>query len=360
MSTLKADGTNFFKVTFNLPTLPTAFDFKSKITVADFSPLKYHFVRLLESGRSAASIKQKTQQFSCQMVLLDFLRAVTECWIVSLSQIGYKTSKWAYDLDSRSRFYNLPAFKELSKIARDLELAFQYTMDTALVSLGSEDAAVRSQLKIIELEAHAKLRAIKNKVDDCLGALDSVSAVKKTLVEEDQARSVKRLTLLAAIFLPISLAASLLSMGSRVTDLGIIWYDYVGVCSLLLLVMFFVYQIMHALDSFNAHMATTLGKYRDQVKKRMPRRLWNKAVSIIKSINNKTVYIDRGMGWRFSRRMIYSGFWLTFVISFWLGMFKDLDLGLSVLKYGAAGWAGLLVLSLAVEACVFVWLPSRA
>jgi hypothetical protein len=48
-----------------------------------------------------------------------------------------------------------------------------------------------------------------------------------------QVNSVQRLTVLATIFLPMSLAAGVLSMQSRFKDLGVLLYDFVGVVVLL-------------------------------------------------------------------------------------------------------------------------------
>ena len=264
---------------FYLPLLPITFSYESssnrRTSEIDFSPLEYHFKRILASDRSATSITQKDRSFSCQMVILDFLRAVIECWIVFLAQITRKTTVYSAKLDSRSRAYNLSAFKELQKTARDLDLAIRYTIDTATASLGSsQESLPKSQLKAIELEALAKLRAMNNIVNDYLGTLDSISDVTKALVEEDQARSVKRLTLLAAIFLPLSLASSLLSMSTRTRDLGLLWYDFIGISSLLVIVMFFIYQSLRAQDIVKTCSATTMEVYLDRAKKRLPRKFW--------------------------------------------------------------------------------------
>ena len=62
--------------------------------------------------------------------------------------------------------------------------------------------------------------------------------------QESQAASAKRLTLLAAVFLPLSLAAGMLGMNSRATNLGIIWYDFFALCSLLSVVAFFSYKMI--------------------------------------------------------------------------------------------------------------------
>lgn len=59
-----------------------------------------------------------------------------------------------------------------------------------------------------------------------------------------ESQSVKRLTALATGFLPLSLAAGLLSMQMRLADLKFILYDFVGVGFLLFFLMFMVYFVL--------------------------------------------------------------------------------------------------------------------
>lgn len=319
----------------------------------NFSPLKHHFLLILASESSATSIPQKSSIIASQMVTLDLLRAVMECWMVFLTQILLRTSGHTSDLDTRSRAFNLEALRDFSKTARDMELAFQYTLDSVFAALDDNDSDTKPRLKMIGIESFAKLRTIKNRVDDFLSTLDSISTVKTALTDEGQALSVKRLTLLAAVFLPLSLASSLLSMGSRAADLGILWYDYFGICFLLVFVVWLVYQLMRAWDMFKAVQPTKTAQLLDRIKKKRAFRFLWKAASMVMQF----LIMPRWepLKWTIMRSALNYGFIMTIISSFWVGMFKDVNLGWRILAFGAAAWAGCLLTLLLLQFGMFAW-----
>ncbi|MCJ1383215.1 hypothetical protein MMC17_006328 [Xylographa soralifera] len=345
-------------VTCKFPTLLMNFAKGDELVASiEFSPLKYHFQRLLECDHAATAIGQKSRAFACQMVALDLLRAAVECWMVFLSQIIRRSEERASDLDNRSRSYDILAFKLLSKVARNLELAIRYTLQVAFVSLDDKDIEVKPKLQAIELEINAKIQSLKNKVDDFLASLESISDVKRILVEEDQALNVTRLTILAAIFLPLSLFSSLLSMNNRAADLGLLWYDYVGVCTMLIFCVFIVYQYMRIKDILKVTQATATAKTLDWLKKKSPY-IWSLLKRLVKYVST-SIFSSKVEEWIWSTLMnlLFTAFAATIVASFWVGMFKDVGLGLRIMGFGTAGWVGVLIVLLLVRSCVL--LPAR-
>ena len=134
----------------------------------------------------------------------------------------------------------------------------------------------------------------------------------------EQANSVNRLTLLAAIFLPLSLAAAMLSMQTRFTDLGLLLYDFLGVIVILV-----------ALASLIA-LFTTHGRVCHD---------W---------ILHRVYFALRAFP-TYPRRI--TKFWMFFwisalLVSFLLGMLKNVTLGLKVLGYETAAIVGVWLLSL--------------
>ena len=275
------------------------------------------------------------------MVILDFLRAAVECWITFVTRIIQKASLYASHLDIRSRSYNSAAIRDLSRVNRDLRLAIQDTFDAARLALNDDDPPSR-RLREIELEVRAKLRAVENKVNDFLTSLESTSDLTKAIVDEDQARSVKRLTLLAAIFLPLSLSSSLLSMQSRAARLGLLWYDYFGICSLLFLILVVVYQLMHLEDIFQVSGATTIGKVLSWAKNKSS--YFEQIMRFLLYFFEKRPRTPLALFIQYSKIPVYAGFWILVVISFWVGMFSDVGLGLRILGYGSPGFAGLFIM----------------
>ncbi|MCJ1405484.1 hypothetical protein MMC11_008712 [Xylographa trunciseda] len=280
------------EITCKFSTLPMKFRLgRETQKCIEFSPLKYHFQRLLERDSAATAIGQNSRAFACQMVALDLLRAAVEYWIVFLSQAIRRSEVHASNLDNRSRSYNILTFKSLSKLTRNLDLAIQYTLQVAFASLDDKDIEVKPKLRAIELEINAKTGSLKNKIDDFLASLEAISEVKRTLIEEDQALSVTRLTILAAIFLPLSLSSSLLSMNNRAADLGLLWYDYVGVCTMLIFCVFVVYQFMRTKDVLRVTQATATAKTLDKLKKKSPF-IWRLSRKLVKWVSTSMYSSD--------------------------------------------------------------------
>jgi hypothetical protein len=293
------------------------------------------------------------------MVVLDLLRAVIECWIVFVTETLLQTLPYILEQDTRSRAYNTDALNSISKISRDIGLLSQVTLDSALLALKDDDLTSRNKLRSVRVESNAKLQRLQHRIDDLIVSFETVSAVKKTLVEEVQTQSIKRLTILAAIFLPLGLASSLLSMQTRVIDLGILWYDYFGICFLLFFVGVNFYQLLRLQDLLNSVRATQTAALVDAVRRRTPRNAYRMIHSII------TLVIElrfSDSGWNVFRILLNNGFLLAVVSSFCVGMFKSLNLAWKIAAYSAASWAtgSLLLYLFLLGANAYKLISSRA
>jgi hypothetical protein len=134
----------------------------------------------------------------------------------------------------------------------------------------------------------------------------------------EQANSVNQLTLLAAFYLPHSLAAAVLSMQTRFVDLDLLLYDFVGV--------------MVILKAF-ASLVAVINLYR--------KKLYNQLLH--------EVYYALGAFPRFPGRvtMFWMFFWISALLAlFLLGMLSDVTLGVKVLGYEAAAIVVFWLLSL--------------
>ncbi|KAF2690804.1 hypothetical protein K458DRAFT_63229 [Lentithecium fluviatile CBS 122367] len=115
------------------------------------------------------------------------------------------------------------------------------------------------------------------------------------------------LSLLASIFLPLSLASSLLSMQTRLVDLHYLLYDFCGV-----IIFFGTIAIVF--------------------------------ITLLKSISNKKGSVH-GV-FRVKQRTILAWIilqWMLILTSFLVGMIKEMVVGLKILGYGTGGMVGLLV-----------------
>lgn len=135
----------------------------------------------------------------------------------------------------------------------------------------------------------------------------------------NESLSVWLLGLLASIFLPLSLASSLLSMQSRLAELHFILYDFCGVIVLLGTIVLFIVILIRVYTRLNERLV---------------------------KLNRNTAF--RKWIYPFVRISAWTLSFITWgllVSSFLVGMIEGVGLGLLILGYGAAVIAGFLVLA---------------
>jgi hypothetical protein len=129
------------------------------------------------------------------------------------------------------------------------------------------------------------------------------------------------LSVLAVIFLPLSLASSLLSMQTRFVDLRYLMYDFFGV---ILLLGSFTVAVVFVVKFLSWGTERLRG---------------SPAVEIVQALfKNRQVLFVTTMGF------IVVIPWVLVLTSFLVGMIKDVGLGLKILGYGAAAMVGLVVI----------------
>jgi hypothetical protein len=149
--------------------------------------------------------------------------------------------------------------------------------------------------------------------------------------EIQESTSIRLLTLLASIFLPMSLASGILSMQTRFASLHYLLYDFCGVVTIfgtLIVTVFLVLKLFIVLmDQFTKARAR-FGRW---------------------------LYYEQVLIWpaAFAVSSLVLGFWALIFTSFMVGMIKDIALGLRILGYGCATYVGLLVIGFVL---VIQWL----
>ncbi|GJC88377.1 hypothetical protein ColLi_11215 [Colletotrichum liriopes] len=144
----------------------------------------------------------------------------------------------------------------------------------------------------------------------------------------EQTDSLQRLTVLATIFLPLSLAAAVLSMQTRFSDLGALLYDFFGVA--VVLGAFVLPFIL-----FLSFLKFTTGHMMVEIEMRLA-----------------DEHDSTSPDYVFLRNFLRIALWigipllgLLIVVSFVIGMFQDVGLGGKTLGYGLAGFFLVAVLS---------------
>lgn len=283
-----------------------------------------------------------------KLIILDLFRAVIECWAVFALELAQHTAASTKKIDTEGRLRNVRVWQKLRAAPRDIRLA----MDHLFVSTRRDlPLAGREQLDRIKDEMDSKLQSIDHCISDAMALVSDLSTTHTAAGQEEQALSVKRLTMLAAIFLPLSLASSLLSMGSRAADLGVLWYDYIGVSVLLIFLAAVVLQSLRlwdgAVDWKRAAVKRMMGNSSvesisgpDKVKKFIELARFSLSMS---AIFFALYGLKPTKGWKAYVACHYA-LGLAVVASFVVGMFHDLGLGLAVMGYAAAGWASAVAL----------------
>jgi hypothetical protein len=183
--------------------------------------------------------------------------------------------------------------------------------------------AIDMELRGLCREASEQLQNFSDRLDHDMKYLELARNI-------NQNRDVQQLTLLATIFLPLSLASGVLSMQTRFKDLGTLLYDFFGVVVLLAAIVL-IFVILLSL------------------------------VAVMKELDSKLL---RNESYRESFRgkfllAVNIGFFVfgcLVLSSFLVGMFKNVTLGARILGYGAAAVCGLWIVAfLLVLGGIMTW-----
>ncbi|KAK4112646.1 hypothetical protein N656DRAFT_70073 [Canariomyces notabilis] len=328
--------------------------------------LKEQFRKLLLSSKSTSSIPLCTAEASSMAVLIDIIRAVVETFAAFVSGIMEEFStKLGWEEVPQFRLHNSPHLKTLAKIPRDARKAFQHTYDLLLAHIqehiddrkaaadeeatqyppqrGHQPEITEARLNAVKLDFEAKVEMLQNQVNDFIGGLDAQATVRAQLYNEAQAESTARLTTLATIFLPLSLASSLLSMSTRVIDLGVLWYDYFGISLSLFSIVFLLYVLMSWWDRY----PSSWKGHWQPLRWPIVSFLWE-GLRFLHHYRPQLSFIA-------VRRFLDCMFVAMALASFWVGMVYDVHLGLLLLGYGTASFLATLLVLLLTQLVYFIY-----
>lgn len=261
-----------------------------------------------------------------QLFLLQYQHANLNLFVQSLQQFANEYAlRRRRDFDPRSSKLRRWVLKEmatdasyyriLTNIGTDLADTLESLLDVVkeLPKLQSPESTPVTAFSRIEAELRGCCKNVRSRLSRLNDDMDNNLKFLDLARNMNQTRNVELLTILATIFLPLSLAAGVLSMQSRLKDLGILLYDFVGVVVLLVAfaiavavsLIFFDLIQEHATKAFKAKTFQQIGRL----------------------ILHYLALFILGIG-------------LILLTSFTVGMFKDVTLGLLILGYGLAAAIG--------------------
>lgn len=323
---------------------------------------RQRFETLLLSEKSATKLANADSTKLCQLLLLDFFRAIADTSAALATDIS--ASMGALDIAVLNADDPETVLSELQ--------SGRMIVDSLVPNIGLCKQGAEHLLQCLALESsdghddgnnnnfnnnndidHNKKTAAKKKrwmehtafalrtdLEHVLFSMQSFqdfwtrqSTEQGEHVKRIEAKNVARLALLAAIFLPLSFGADLLGMQFRLSELGYILYDYLGLVVCCGLFIFIVYKVAPFF-----YIVIMM--------------LWPRTATQ----RNTATLLARGF---------LQTHWLTIVVILWsilvssflIGMTGDIPYSLVVLKWGCIAWGVLFALYL-LTAVVLGWLLS--
>jgi hypothetical protein len=196
----------------------------------------------------------------------------------------------------------------IQKTGEEMIATLELLLELAAKSMedSSVDERHRASFGLLAVELQSACRDLTTRFQTMADDLDHHLKFLDLSRNMRQADSVGMLTVLATIFLPMSLAASVLSMSTRFKDVGVLLYDLFGVVVIISVVIFILMILLFI-------------------------------VSMIKELLE-------GMRFRPPRFVmtlvpfIFVPYGALVLASFLVGMFKDVGLGAKILGIGTAVW----------------------
>ncbi|KAK6953243.1 hypothetical protein Daesc_005544 [Daldinia eschscholtzii] len=263
----------------------------------------------------------RTRKNMKSLVLLQFQHAALNIFTSFLELIAMTyTKSRSRDFDARLsglRRWQLEAIMSDSQLYREISdsgIELVATIESLLdlvVGITEQDSTgfhQEAELLILDKALRGCCKDIKLRLTRLSDGLEHSLKFLSITRELNQSSNVQNLTLLATIFLPLSLAAGVLSMQSRFKDLGSLLYDFFGVVVLLVAIVLLLLGIMFVFANVK-ELESRILKYKAY--RQFERRI---VLSIL--------------------ALILITFGALVLASFIVGMFKDVVLGATILGYG--------------------------
>ncbi|KAG5757832.1 hypothetical protein H9Q72_014029 [Fusarium xylarioides] len=208
-------------------------------------------------------------------------------------------------------------YRDLAEMGRKLISIIECLIDVVRASPPVVDSTSHAnKFMTIDMELRGLCREANERIRNFSDQLDHDLKYLELARDINQTRGVQQLTLLATIFLPLSLAAGVLSMQTRFKDLGTLLYDFFGVVVLLAAIVLFLMILLYLIAVVNeadSKLRVRSSWYREDVR------------GILLLTLNIGLLV----------------FGCLVLSSFLVGMFKDVSLGAKILGYGVAAICGI-------------------
>jgi hypothetical protein len=320
-------------VIFNFPSLQVETDSLTAESPNEpiASIIQNTFEELMCSKNSAVRFCNGDLEVTCKLVVLDLLRSSITLWEQFLSGFDYRedvsTSQGGHQLQEFEK--DVTTHESNFSAIRDFGSCLLFLIKSIEPRLGfrrkNEYTETEKEKEMdwngLVLEVETLHQALQDTATDLLGRSNRDLSFLLTNANNRQAKSAHNLTVVASIFLPLTLAATLLTMNVHVASIGDLWYDWVGLC---LTIGFIV----------------VTGVY-----------LWQQATKSSTQRPWKYILLAIDVVWRNRWPALIWGFLqcTTVVASFVAGMFGTKQIAVSIITYGVSGLFAFAVIWLVVK-----------
>lgn len=309
----------------------------------------FKLTQLLGSSSSAMRLYTGNIDLGRRLFTFDLLRVLILCWADFLDELRQR-SRWKTkrldglgdieeklpDLGDREHI------TDFTKAVRDITQSARICCES--IQLHADFTADQSKcFEDLQLRIRLDCEVLQNCMRDLEDNIDNLVSKAEKLNLRRQEESLKRLTLVASIFLPLTFACSLLSMGNRVKDIGGVWWDWMAIVLITALTVMIGYRTTRFYHNVQIRLRYGVrylkSVYRDAkvVASRRTSGSTRQKPRLIPSVARLTMTIG------------FYLFMLGLIVSLLLGMFLDIGTGAETLGYVAAGSVSL------VTAVVMVW-----
>jgi hypothetical protein len=199
----------------------------------------------------AVKLRKRTRDQFAKYLVLNFLASNIYLWPwTQVSTLdGWKPLEIFNSYSSGRGRYSTELLAKCEDVLKDLEelkAALEFLAQVLKMSAEDEDVVAETSVQsgaermmVLQCLCQQRLNNTKRYMSAMIRAHEA-SSHEENIKESG---SIKRLTILATVFLPLSLASSILSMQTRLRDLGILLFDFLGVfvvtgcCAVLLLLL---------------------------------------------------------------------------------------------------------------------------
>lgn len=214
------------------------------------SPLGQHLRDLLFSQNSAMTLYNGNLDVGIRLATFDVLDATVDTTLAFLGVVREKAA-WRHRgfLDSSQIVEKAPMPSDLERIAdyartvRDLTQAIDLNTASIRLYSSSIDNEKLISLENLILRSTMRCERLRHLLADVQDRVEAFTTQAEKITAQSEQATIKLLTFISAIFLPLTAACSLLSMSNRVTAIGAIWWDWLCIVAVISFVVVQGYRL---------------------------------------------------------------------------------------------------------------------